>query len=235
MDFSKLKLEVYDFLGILVPGLVFVCDCWIFVRGWPHFLDSLASLSGNLVAALLIVSYITGHLVQEAGDLLVHALTKKRYLSTARDKLWSEREGAMVKAAILKEAGIDVASVDVAFDYCLTRVKELFAKRDAFVATSDLARSLVFLVLPTGISLLRIETNIGIHGWRLGAALTGTCLMMTLTFFIAWRRMMRFRAFSDLPVFAAYLAHITHDSQQEAARTPDSGKSKPVSKPKEEQ
>jgi len=33
MDFSKLKLELYDFLGLIIPGLLTICEGWITLKG----------------------------------------------------------------------------------------------------------------------------------------------------------------------------------------------------------
>src|SRR5437764_813375 len=139
MDFSKLKLELYDFFGILVPGLILVSDIWIMLDGWTQYLQSLSTLSANALTALLLISYVAGHLVQEAGDVLVHLVMGSRHLKGPRDTFWAQ-DGHTVRAAIKKEAGIDISSVDLAYDYCLSKAKDLFTKRDAFIATSDLAR-----------------------------------------------------------------------------------------------
>ena len=49
---------------------------------------------------------------------------------------------------------LEVSSVDVAFDYCLSRISGFFMKRDVFLAISDFARSL-WLLSAIGIFPLR--------------------------------------------------------------------------------
>src|SRR5690348_3109571 len=123
MDFSKLRLGLYDFFGILIPGLIIVADIWITIAGWKPFLGVLAVLSGNLVAVFILIAYVMGHLVQEAGDILVCGITYDRYLKRSRDELWAGNDGKTIREEIKKREGIDIAEVDMAFDYCLTKSK----------------------------------------------------------------------------------------------------------------
>src|SRR5258708_1889583 len=106
MDFSKLKVELYDFFGILLPGCILVCELWIAVAGWHRSLSTLAALPGTLIAALLLSSYVLGHLVQEAGDALIHAITHNRYLKRSRDEYWGSQDGEAIRKAIKTESGL---------------------------------------------------------------------------------------------------------------------------------
>jgi hypothetical protein len=47
VDLSKLKLNVYDFLGNILPGLVAIAEGWIFVRGWDAFILSMSHIGGT--------------------------------------------------------------------------------------------------------------------------------------------------------------------------------------------
>jgi hypothetical protein len=47
MDFSKVKVEVYDFLAVIVPGLLVICELWVTIRGWSRFALSISSLSAS--------------------------------------------------------------------------------------------------------------------------------------------------------------------------------------------
>jgi hypothetical protein len=208
MDFSKLRLGLYDFFGILIPGLIVVADIWIASVGWARFIDTVAALSGNLVAVVILISYALGHLVQEAGDVLVSGITHNRYLKTSRDELWAGNDGKIVREEIKKREGLDVADVDTAFDYCLTKSKRSFEKRDAFIATSDLARSFVLLGIVTGVTASCAIYKAKSPGWSLIGYLLAVMALTVMVVFISWRRMVRFRAFSDKPVFAAYLATV---------------------------
>jgi hypothetical protein len=216
VDFSKLKIELYDFFGILIPGMILISDCAVGVVGWSSYVSIVAGLTGNFIAISLALSYVAGHLVQEAGDILVHLVAPARYLKKARDSFWAAEEGRNVREAIKQEARFEIDSVDVAYDYCLSKVKGTFVKRDTFVATSDLARSLIFLISLTAIAAMLTIWRVNIRGWHLGIGLAAIMAFCSAGVCVAWRRMMRFRAFSDLPVFSAYLAAVTdrdHDAR----------------------
>jgi hypothetical protein len=209
MDFSKLRLGLYDLFGILIPGFIIVADVWITIVGWKPFVAMLAALSGNLVAVLALMSYAMGHLVQEAGDMLVRAITHDRYLKKSRDRLWEGKNGKTVREEIKKREGLDIADVDTAFDYCLTKAKHSFEKRDAFIATSDLARSFVLLAILTGIPAVHaLFYRTKSVGFSLILELAALIAAVSLVVFVSWRRMMRYREFADKPVFAAYLATV---------------------------
>lgn len=86
MDFSKLKLEIYDLLGLLLPGLIALCEGWILLRGWPAFVASVRQLGATGFTLLLLIASALGHIVQELGDLAIKALKGKRYFRRARDQ-----------------------------------------------------------------------------------------------------------------------------------------------------
>src|SRR6266851_582727 len=106
---------------------------------------------------------------------------------------------------IERETGI-VLTVDAAFDFCLTKIKGQFLRRDSFVATSDFCRSLLvvgILLIPAVVRVL-----MDVHGTCLRMATYGGGIVLALALFLylAGRRMMRFRDLSDRPVFRVYLA-----------------------------
>jgi len=214
VDFSKFKIELYDLFGLLIPGLILQTDCMIAIGGWHGYIAIIGGLSGNLIAASLALAYVLGHLVQEAGDISVRLVTRDRYLKTARDKFWNEEDGKTVRESIKKEIGHDIESVDLAYDYSLSRVKGAFTKRDAFIATSDLARSLVFLTLTTALAIVIALWRADVRGWELVMACALTFSLSFLVEIVSWRRMMRFREFADKPVFAAYLASLKESGEK---------------------
>jgi hypothetical protein len=71
MDFSKLKLEVYDLLGVILPGLLGIFGVWVLLKGWMPFVASLHQLNGTELTVLLIVAFGAGNLLQELGDSAV--------------------------------------------------------------------------------------------------------------------------------------------------------------------
>jgi hypothetical protein len=205
LDLSKLKLDIYDFLGIILPGLIAVAEGWILLRGWDDFIASFGHISGIGLTLLLVFAFGVGHLVQEFGDVLIKWLKGKRYLRKSRDAFWTTDEAKVVKHAIKVEFGHEIPSVDAAYDFCLTKLKGHFDKRDIFVATSDLCRSLIVL------SLLGIAPAGRIAFHDITPPLSGletftiALVVLLVVVLLAWRRMIRFRELSEVTVFRAYL------------------------------
>ena len=206
MDLSKLKLDVYDFIGIILPGLVAIAEGWILLRGWNSFILSMSRISGTSLTMLLVFAFGIGHLIQELADVAIRLVKGPRYLYRARDTYWQHERSRTAKELIKKELGHDLASVDDAYDFCLTKVHGYFDKRDIFIATSDLSRSFVaicFLALIPASKIAFWETgplrrSIGIAGIEV-ALLVLICLL-------AWRRMMRYRDLADTTLFRVYVA-----------------------------
>jgi hypothetical protein len=208
VDFSKLKLEVYDLLGLLLPGLIAISEGWILLRGWSFFLASILQLSGTGLTLLLLVAFGLGNIVQELGDVTIKAVKGKRFFRQARDRFWAKAESQLVRDAIKKDLGQEISSADQAFDYCLTKLKDRFIKRDVFLATSDLCRS--FIILSALALFPAIRTAFyDIHPIQKSLmALAVLALLMLTIAFLAWKRMVRFRELSETTVFRGYLAAI---------------------------
>jgi hypothetical protein len=206
LDFSKLKLEVYDFLGVILPGLLVVCEAWVLLRGWTRFISSASRISGPALTILIVFAFGVGHIVQELGDVAIKSIKGKRYFKRARDHFWKTEEAGLIKDAIRTERGRDIASADIAFDYCLTKVVGQFAKRDMFMATSDLCRSFVVLAFIGLIPAARIAFR-DITPWCRSLEVFAILLvLLTVVASLAWKRMMRFRELADVTVFHVYLA-----------------------------
>ena len=130
-----------------------------------------------------------------------------------------------MKAAINTQLGTTVASVDTAFDYCLTMLKGQFSNRDSFVATSDLCRSFAVLSLlglvPATFSAFRAY---GLESKFLLICIAAA-LASLLLHLLSWRRMVRFRELSETTVFRAYLASVKEPSP-EMELVPDSSRRK---------
>ena len=203
MDFSKLKLEVYDLLGLILPGLVLICEGWILFRGWHPFVASITQLPGTGLTLLLLVAFGVGNAIQELGDVAVKRIKGQRFPRNGRDRFWLTPEAEIVRSKINSELGYPVTSPDLAFDYCLTKLKDRFAKRDVFLATSDVCRSFVVLTLLALIPAFRILFHEQHQSWLAFAIFAIFALAISLLF---WRRMVRFRELSETTVFRAYLA-----------------------------
>src|SRR5713226_7488739 len=116
MDFSKLKLDVYDLLGLILPGFLAVCEGWIFFCGWPAFLLGISQITGTGFTLLLLVSFGVGNAVQELGDFTIKRIKGERFLRSARDRFWVHADADLVKNAVEADLGHPISSVDTAFD-----------------------------------------------------------------------------------------------------------------------
>jgi hypothetical protein len=205
LDLSKLRLDIYDFLGIILPGLLAVAEAWILLGGWAAFVFSMTHISGTGLTILLVFAFGIGHIVQEFGDFVIKFVKGERYLRKGRDEFWKTDEAELVRHAIKLELGRDLPSVDGAYDYSLTKLKGHFDKRDIFVATSDLCRSLVVL------SFLGIAPACRIAFWdtnpfrRSLTVLALALVLLVSVAVLAWRRMNRYSKLSEITVFRAYL------------------------------
>jgi len=220
VNLSSLKLGVYDFLGLVVPGMFMICEGWIAVRGWALFVEALSALRPVSFTVFLAGSFVVGHFVQEMADWGVKKIRGPRFFKTGRDEVWGGSDGEAVKSAIWAESGLTLSSVDSAFDYCLTRIGEAFSKRDVFVATSDFARSFLVLAVCGTAPAWRMASDRthSISGFVL--LLAAHVVLLSLVAQLAWRRMVRFRYISDCGVFGAYLGSrpAKNASPTEAAR-----------------
>lgn len=215
VDLSKLKLDVYDFLGIILPGLVAVAEGWIFLRGWGAFVQSMSHIGGTSLTLLLVFAFGVGHLVQELADSAIRWAKGPRYLYRARDNYWRNEQSEPVKKAIRKELGHELINVDDAYDFCMTKIRGHFDKRDIFVATSDLSRSFVamsFLALVPAAKIAFWQTGPFRRSFELAAA---EVAILALIAALSWRRMMRYRDLADKTVFRVYHAvACEHNAEQ---------------------
>ena len=219
MEISKWKLEVYDLLAIILPGLVVISEGWILLRGWEAFAVAVTHLTASSLTLLLLAAFGAGTMVQELGDFLVKSCSGKRFFKQGRDNFWSSSEADPVKALIKAQLETSVSSVDTAFDYCLTKLKGQFPRRDLFLATSDLCRSFAVLSLlglvPATWSAFR-AFGLGQEFLMWSIAAVAASLIL---YALSWRRMVRFRELSETTVFRAYLATAKEpDSEPELTR-----------------
>ena len=206
MDLSKLKLELYDFLGLILPGLIAICEGWISLRGWHIFVVGVSQISGTALTLLLVFAFGLGNIVQELGDVTVKAIKGQRYFRISRDRFWQSPEAEVVRGAIKRSFGQDIPSVDTAFDYCLTKLRDSFGKRDMFLATSDLCRSFVVLSALALVPAVRIAF-FDLHPLANSIVAAAILIVVLVSVsLLSWKRMVRFRALSETTVFRAYLA-----------------------------
>lgn len=205
MELSKLKIEIYDLLGIILPGLLALAILSTLYSGWAATVAFGKGISGTGLTVLLLCSFAVGQIVQEAADRLVKSLKGPRFFKSSRDAFWVTTSADRVREKIRAESAFDIETVDAAFDHCLTCIGPQFAKRDTFLAISDLARSLWLLsiisLFPIVIAVLHTE-GVKWKFWLAGRALVGWLLFA----YLAWTRMVRFRQLSEVPVFSIFLA-----------------------------
>jgi hypothetical protein len=186
--------------------LLVVCEAWVLLRGWTRYISTASRISGPVLTILIIFAFGVGHIVQELGDVAIKSIKGKRYLKKGRDHFWKTDEAGLVKDTIRTGCGHDIASVDIAFDYCLTKIEERFAKRDMLMATSDLCRSFVVLAFIGLIPAARIAFH-DITPWcRSLEVFVILLVLLAIVAALAWKRMMRFRELADVTVFHVYLA-----------------------------
>ncbi len=206
MDFSKLKLDLYDFLGLALPGLIAIYEGWILLRGWNAAVVAISQIGGTGLALLLVFALGIGNIIQELGDVALKTIKGRRYFQVARDQFWQTTEAQIVRDMIKKSLGQDSPSVDTAYDYCLTKLKDRFGKRDIFLATSDLCRSFIVLSATAVFPAMRIaffDPHSFENSYVVAAILVAVLVAVSI---LAWRRMLRFRELSEITVFRAYLA-----------------------------
>lgn len=217
MDFSKLKVDVYEFLGLIVPGLVAFAELGISVVGWTALLADVNSLSGVTLTLIVILAFAAGHVIQELSDTILKRVKGPRFFKISRDELWKMNEGEAVRVRILRESGLQLSSVDSAFEYCLARVQANFPKRDVFLATSDLCRALVllfaFALLPLWRTIYVFNPNY-VHKHTLFGAFA---VLFGIFGWMSWKRMVRFREFTEAAVFRSYLATAEATPQETAS------------------
>src|SRR5262249_24264709 len=128
-----------------------------------------------------------------------------RFSKRWRDEIWASSDGDILKKAIVEDGG-STSSADVAFDFCLSRIKTIFQKREVFVASADFSRAMLTIGLLSSMALARFVHDSGFSlCQRLVSISSGTAIILTwLALF--WRRMLRYREYSEKPVFSAYLA-----------------------------
>jgi hypothetical protein len=205
MNLSNFKLGLYDLLGLVIPGLILICEGAITLRGWVNFRAALSHMNGTSFTFLVVFSFVLGHLVQELADLGIKNLKGPRFLVAGRDEFWTSPEAEAVKSAIWTESGTTLGSVDAAFDYCLTRLGDRFSKRDTLLATADLSRSFLVLVVFAVPAVTRIAWDVSHRRLLFVFFMLAFLAALALAAFLAWRRMVRFRRMSETGVFRAYL------------------------------
>jgi len=204
MNLSNFKLRIYDVLGLVIPGMILVCEGAITVHGWANFRVALDHMSGTSFTFLLILSFVLGHVVQEMADVSIKKLKGPRFFAAGRDEFWASPEAEGIKSAIWAESGVTLGSVDAAFDYCLTRIGERFSKRDTLLATADLSRTFLVLVAMAVPAAVRIAWDMTHRLVAFLPLLLAFLALLTFVGFLAWRRMDRFRRMSETGVFRAY-------------------------------
>ena len=209
MNFSELKLGLYDIFGFVVPGFLVICEIWVSVTGWPRFVTGISGLNGAAMTVLLFASVAVGPIVQELADTAIKRLKSDRFFKATRDEIWKSPFGREIEKKLERETGIVPPNVDDAYEMCFSLVSDRATRHDLFLAQSAMARSLlvvsVLFVLPaaTAIAKLSFDPLVKI------AAFTGLFAVCCLIVRLCWTRMCRFRKLAIQSVFQSYMAHAT--------------------------
>ena len=206
MDLSQLQLKPYDILGILFPGVLAICEGWIVLRGWGSFLTNFDKVSDRDLVLLIVLALGLGHIVQELAQAGVKLLKGKKRTLREKNRYWELTESQLVRSAIQKDFDGTFPGVNVVFDYCLTKLSGRFDKRDMFVATSGLCRSIIALSAMAVAPAARIAFH-DPHGAQNSLVIfTEFFVLLTVVAVLAWRRMDHFDALAETTVYRAYLA-----------------------------
>jgi hypothetical protein len=206
VNLSAPKLGIYDFLGLIVPGMILLSEGWITSRGWVGFIRGTTDVRPLSFTLFLVAAFVVGHFIQELADWAIKKARGERYLLQGRDSVWKSDEGDAIKSAIWTDSGITLGGVDAAFDYCLSRVGASFSKRDVFLGTSDFARASLVLTAAGIGPAVRLALDRTRHLPAFVLFLVIYLLVLSLLACLGWRRMVRFRRMSETAVFRAYLA-----------------------------
>ena len=94
MEFSKLKLELYDLAAIVLPGIFFIAEIWATLLGIGSLASAAKELTGAQLTILLLCGFGAGNVIQEGGNRLVTLFLGKTILQTrARSLLELARRG----------------------------------------------------------------------------------------------------------------------------------------------
>ncbi len=118
VNLSNIKLGIYEFLGLVIPGMLLLCEGWIFVRGWPRFTSGVSGLNAVSFTLLLLTSFLLGHFVQELADACLKRLRGERFFKKGRDDLWASTEAEAVKSAGLASNPRERFPLANASSYC---------------------------------------------------------------------------------------------------------------------
>jgi len=72
-DSGTIKIEIYDFFALFLPGLIVACEAWGSLGGWNELWTSLQNLNISTGSILFLGVFAVGHLVQEFGDIAIKA------------------------------------------------------------------------------------------------------------------------------------------------------------------
>lgn len=187
------KFELYDILGIVVPGVLL---CYVFLLCFPGLLTLTPRMGDALnTIAFSAVAVFVGQLVQALASLLEPCLFKtwKGKSSTLAlttglgEQYWSAAEAARVRTKLKAVLGAD-ATVDTLFRGAIQRTEKINSVRVAkFNALYAYHRALLVLLLLT---LFLLGTSFFIGALRFVPKLhvLGLCAPVTAALLLIWHR-----------------------------------------------
>jgi len=91
VDLSKLKLDVYDFLGIILPGLVAIAEGWVLLRGWRFWSGAWQRLERRLIGVHGEFSHWPEQVIATGIE---HRSKEHQEFSGPRDEMRGPRDGS---------------------------------------------------------------------------------------------------------------------------------------------
>jgi hypothetical protein len=198
---ESLKVTLYEWLGIFLPGLCAVESVRVVllpiknvVPGSPRP-DSGASLfDPTSVVAYLVLAYIAGLAVQGLSALVLEKLIGRFFPSPVSE----DRQAARAVANALVKGDLPE---DLLVSFCLSRVDTKRSAYDRFLALRDMTRALVLISAATGIEVLAADTRRVAPNHKVWLALG--CLLATAGFL---ERFIRYRPLPNQALFGLFLS-----------------------------
>lgn len=205
------SFNVYETIGIIAPGVVFLlCLKWV-MPDWPLDLEKLEISIGGFGIAT-IIAFVVGHLLQSIGNLFEKVLWCFRggwpsdWPRSGEHDLLSEHQIALLQARIESLLGLENFALDTSTS--ATSWRSVFRQIYAFVSSKNNDTRAISFNATYGlfrgiVSCMLVLVTVGIVNWQ-GAS--GKALFsFVVVLIIAVIRMERFGVHYAREVFVQFL------------------------------
>lgn len=206
-----MKFEVYDFIGVIVPGSIVVITSSLLFPEWAPLLGSSISL-GDL-GLVLILAFLAGHLLQAVGNLwetIVWGLMggmPSAWAASSKTLLLSDDQLKRLDDRLQADFSIDrtaLAEGRSTIREIMVRIKRQgdVERIERFNRNYGLMRGVAAGLLVTGLLVLALE----IESWRIA-------VVLGLSAGVATYRMVRFGIHYGREMYVEYLSLPVHNTQ----------------------